>query len=149
LNPQKLQGRFLLEKDITHLNNVAVIGDDVARTLFGNRDPIGHNVRIGRDYYLIVGRLDLMALQQEFPAETSVELSHSIFIPLSTMRARRGHVQIVRAEGAFVAESFELSSIEIEFVPENLDDALKIGNSIRTILEINHPEQDYKLKLMR
>lgn len=147
LNPEKLRGRFLLDKDVTHFNNVAVIGDQVAKTLFGNRDPIGRNIRVERDYYLIVGRLESPILQPKFQVGPVADHSRSVFIPISTMKTRMGDDQIVREEGSFSAVSFELTSIEI--LPENANQAFEIRNSIQRLLEANHPQQDYRVRLLR
>lgn len=147
LDPDQIQGRFLLEKDVQHFNNVAVIGDRAARDLFGNRNPVGRNVRVGRDYYLIVGRLDSAAFLPQFRTETSPDHSRSLFIPISTMRVRFGDDTIVQGEGSFTAESYQLSHIEI--VPEVPEPSLKVWNSIQSILKAAHSERDYKLRIVR
>jgi putative ABC transport system permease protein len=53
---QELQsGRFFTEYDVEHSRNVAVIGSDVAETLFPFADPIGKTVMIDNRPFDIVG----------------------------------------------------------------------------------------------
>ena len=49
------QGRHLVPIDVTQRRAVAVIGWDVAETLFPNEDPIGQRVRFGGRHYEVVG----------------------------------------------------------------------------------------------
>ena len=51
------RGRFLSAADERANAQVCVLGGSVARRLFGYRDPIGERVRIGADYYQVVGVL--------------------------------------------------------------------------------------------
>jgi putative ABC transport system permease protein len=51
------RGRFLSITDERTVAHVAVLGASLARELFGFRDPIGQPVRIGPDYYQVVGVL--------------------------------------------------------------------------------------------
>ena len=51
------RGRFLSIADEHSGARVAVLGASLARQLFGFRDPIGEPVRIGDDYYQVVGVL--------------------------------------------------------------------------------------------
>lgn len=170
LDSTRIRGRFLLAKDIQHVNNVAVIGGKLARQLFDDRNPIGLNVRIGRDYYLIVGIVDAGARRNEFESEpvpirsetrinfddtetTTYEVvpvedpEQSVFIPISTMQARHGDNAIVRAQGSFSASSFQFSRIEL--VLENSRGKLETARLIDRILKENHPQDDYRIQLPR
>jgi putative ABC transport system permease protein len=53
--PQK--GRFLSESDVRHNAKVAVLGVDVAEILFPHIDPLGKEIRIGPEQFLVVGIL--------------------------------------------------------------------------------------------
>lgn len=48
-------GRPLLDVDVTQRRAVGVIGSEVADKLFGSSDPIGRNVRVGRELIEVVG----------------------------------------------------------------------------------------------
>lgn len=51
------RGRFFTEDEYRSARNVAVIGTGIAETLFGERDPIGQNIRIGGARYDVIGVL--------------------------------------------------------------------------------------------
>jgi putative ABC transport system permease protein len=51
------RGRLLSDLDERRGARVCVIGDDLARQLFGPADPVGANLRLGSDYYEVVGVL--------------------------------------------------------------------------------------------
>jgi putative ABC transport system permease protein len=48
-------GRFFTEADLKHAAQVAVIGPDVAETLFPFRDPIGETIRIDGRAFSVIG----------------------------------------------------------------------------------------------
>src|SRR5688572_29781071 len=51
------RGRLLSSVDARSSARVCVVGADLARELFGHRDPIGESLRLGADYYEVVGVL--------------------------------------------------------------------------------------------
>jgi putative ABC transport system permease protein len=53
--PQK--GRFLTASDIQHSTKVCVLGMDTAETLFPHASPLGKEIRIGPEQFLVVGVL--------------------------------------------------------------------------------------------
>jgi len=53
--PQK--GRFLIASDILHSTKVCVLGADTAETLFPHANPLGKEIRIGPEQFLVVGVL--------------------------------------------------------------------------------------------
>ena len=53
--PQR--GRFLSESDVRHNAKVAVLGVELADILFPHTDPLGKEIRIGPEQFLVVGVL--------------------------------------------------------------------------------------------
>ena len=52
------EGRFLLESDITHTNKVALLGFELAETLFPHISPLGKEIKIGSENFTVVGVLN-------------------------------------------------------------------------------------------
>ncbi len=52
------QGRFFTEIDMKRNNQVAVLGDDLAERLFGNRNPVGQQLRIKDSSFRVIGVLE-------------------------------------------------------------------------------------------
>lgn len=49
------RGRFISEEDIDLRRKVAVLGADAAQIYFNDQDPIGENLRIGKQIFSVVG----------------------------------------------------------------------------------------------
>jgi len=52
------EGRFLLESDITHRNRVALLGYELAETLFPHTSPLQKEIRIGSEKFTVIGVLN-------------------------------------------------------------------------------------------
>jgi putative ABC transport system permease protein len=74
-------GRPYTEIEDTHRRNVAVIGADVAKTLFEGSDPIGHDFTVGGNSFQIIGvlgkRLGFLGINAD---------DRDIYIPYWTFR---------------------------------------------------------------
>jgi putative ABC transport system permease protein len=56
-NRQLSKGRFIMESDLKRDNRVIVLGSELAKNLFGNRNPVGENLRIGNLGFQVIGIL--------------------------------------------------------------------------------------------
>ena len=135
------RGRFLTEKDLQRLDNLAVITRGVASRFFLDEDPIGKSIRIDGTYFLIVG------VASERSAWPTRGAGLQVFVPLSTMRARRGDLQLDRRKGSIEAEQYELSRIEI--IPEDPVKIEATAGAIRRMLQAFHEEPDYSVEVVR
>jgi putative ABC transport system permease protein len=100
-------GRFLTALDVEDRKRVAVLGASVARALFPFGDPRGERVRLGGDYYQVVGVLEGRALPRgkAGPIRTR-DVNKAVFVPLPSLDrggdARRDGVDeiVMRARDA-------------------------------------------------
>ncbi|QEG39865.1 ABC transporter permease [Roseimaritima ulvae] len=125
-----IRGRFLNAADVKRARNVVVLGSRLAARLFPGEDPIGRNVRVDRNYYLVLGIVD-----------TSEPLA---YIPLTTMKGRMGDRDITRSVGQFEIRHFELSRIEI--IPQDAADTPQLTEIATQILQALH-EDDGSFRL--
>jgi len=51
------QGRFLLLDDVTGFKKVVILGKEIAEKLFGAKDPVGHDIKIDNQRFVVVGIL--------------------------------------------------------------------------------------------
>ena len=72
------RGRFINEVDIQERSNVCVLGVDVERALFPNKDAIGKEVKIGGYPFRVIGVMENLG---SFFGQSR---DNSIFVPLST-----------------------------------------------------------------
>jgi len=131
------KGRFLCELDISQQNNVCVINQSLADELIKYQDPLTCQLKIKNAYFQIVG------ITSELGNSDQKTTSYSVYIPLSTMRARYGDLIIKNASGNFSAEKIELSKLVIQM--KDTDSVLTAETQIINILKRAHKDQDYKL----
>jgi putative ABC transport system permease protein len=78
-----VRGENWTERDEVLKSKVCVIGTTVQKELFGNEDPVGRLVRIGRYPYRVLG-----VLESKGEAPFGGDQDDSVFMPISSMRAR-------------------------------------------------------------
>jgi putative ABC transport system permease protein len=77
-------GRFITDADVRTGARVAVLGQTVARKLFGADEPVGEAFRIGRVPFIVVGILESRG------SSLGDDNDDLILVPISTARARFG-----------------------------------------------------------
>jgi len=135
------QGRFLIPKDIDHRTSVVVLESQIARRLFRGDQVVGSNVRIGNQYFLVVGLID--------SASTSASpkrRGNSAYIPLTTMLSRYGHTAINRHSGRFEIDRYELSQIRIE--SRSATTVHAVADTVRSLLEKRHDKRDFSIRVL-
>jgi hypothetical protein len=137
---QLAAGRFL-EEEGPQMNNVAVLGADVAERLFPEEDAVGKVVRCGGSGYVVVGVLR----EQEQPVSglAADEVNRGVYLPLQTCRARFGEVVRVRRAGSVRLEAVPLTEVLVAVpAPEQLPFVVE---SISALLEDAHPRKDWEV----
>jgi putative ABC transport system permease protein len=76
------QGSFFTETDMRRSNPVAVLGEDIARRLMDNRDPVGEKIRIRNVSFEVIGVLGGKG------SNLGVDYDNSILIPIRTQANR-------------------------------------------------------------
>jgi hypothetical protein len=129
------QGRLLLQKDLDNRNNVAVVDTTTSRHLFPDGQAIGRNIRISKDYFLIVGLV----------APRSVDSREAcVMIPLTTMQSRFGDTVVQARSGNFQLERYELSRIRVGM--ESAASAEQGAASIQSLMSKYHEKRDYAVR---
>lgn len=89
------QGRFFNPDEENDLSRVTVLGNKLAKTLFGNQDPVGQQVKIGRTQFKVVGVL------QERGNTFGFDFDNIAYLPLTTLQKivmGVDHVQWITAQ---------------------------------------------------
>lgn len=81
MSPVMTEGRFINHSDVSSERKVAVIGKNVATSVFGNESPVGKHVSIDGIYFLVVG-----VATQLSDASIGMRLDDSVVLPSSTMK---------------------------------------------------------------
>lgn len=133
-----VRGRSFTEQESDRAENVCVISERLASSLFGQADPIGRSVRLERSYYLVVGvcrppRIVVSCLRDAGGGERMVVM------PLRTMRSRLGDTVVLRRQGTFQASQYELSEI---WVP---GDEARVRQVLAAARDKDDPQSDLRV----
>jgi putative ABC transport system permease protein len=73
------RGRFFLSDDVTHFNKVVVLGKEISEKLFGATDPIGRDIKMGSQRFVVIGLL------AEKGALHGINYDMTVIVPITTM----------------------------------------------------------------
>ena len=137
------EGRFLTEQDEETLNNVCVLGTEVARALFPLNSPLGERVKLGSDYFTVVGTLAPRVPLGDDPARAGEDVTGEVFIPYETARKWYGKLQVKMRAGSFDMEEVDLHEVVVEVDhPENV---AMVAEAAREMLSRFHKNRDYEV----
>ena len=134
------RGRFLTWLDQQNRAQVCVLGSSAARKIFTYREPMGQWVRIGTDWYKVVGILDNPAALRDAGGD---DVNNYLFIPLATAQARYGDLSYSQGVGTYEAVEIELDSIAIQMNDSEL--VLPTSQRLENFLKRTHRLKDFEL----
>jgi putative ABC transport system permease protein len=109
------RGRFLTEADDARYQNYAVLASETAKILFPYEDPIGRSIKLGADYYTVVGvtkeRASTAGVGGSLAAQ---DYNKDVYIPLNTCKLRFGERIINSRAGSMEFEETQLSQITLQ-----------------------------------
>ena len=116
-------GTFITREHVATVDEAAVLGSEIAKTLFGNRDPVGQNVRINGRQFAVAGVL-------ESRGSTALSnLDSLVLVPITTAYYR---LSAGRTAGGGVA----VSSINVQIDdPANREETIA---DVATVLRLRH-----------
>jgi putative ABC transport system permease protein len=143
-NLQLSRGRFITDSDSKRIQNVAVLGSEVADELFPYENPVGRFIQIDKDAYVIIGttanRMPTSGIGGSFAAQ---DFNRDVYIPLETLRWRIGDAVFTTRGASREGEVVELSQFTLTV--GSLDDVDATAEMVRGILEVNHPRRDFAI----
>jgi putative ABC transport system permease protein len=109
------RGRFLTEADNEKYQNYAVLAADTATTLFPFEDPIDKTIKLGSDYYTVVGvTKDRASTAGIGGSLSSQDFNKDVYIPLNTCKLRFGERIMNSRAGSMEFEETQLSQITLQ-----------------------------------
>jgi putative ABC transport system permease protein len=136
------EGRFLADEDVARVANVCVLSDEVAHYLFPFESPLGQEVRIGANYYRVIGTL-LGRVRQPSDAAPAGKSTAEVFLPLENGRKWYGNMQVKMRAGSREMEEIELHEIVIEVDADQ--NVPVVAAAAREMLARNHDQVDYEI----
>ena len=138
-----IRGRFLAQVDETYMDNVCVLNVHLAEQLFPYQDPLHQEVRVGADYYRVVGLVRETGAGEPGAGRGGEGVLNNMFIPLSTAKSRFGETLIRRTSGNFQAERVQLHQITVQLNDMKAVDPAIL--QIQSILQRFHQRKDYEM----
>ena len=146
-NQHVASGRFFTEEDMNDCASVCVLSAEMVPALFPMESPLGKDVRVGGDYYRVIGVMEPGAFEPESAANPSAQQNkptvRRMFIPLETAKMRYGEVLIRRRSGSVEAERVQLHEATVKV--DSLEDVTGVAAAIKEVMQRNHKKRDYDI----
>ena len=138
------RGRFLTAADNEKFQNYCVLASTTAKTLFPYEDPVGQAVKLGSDYYTVVGvtkeRQSSAGIGSSLAAQ---DFNKDVYIPLNTCKVRFGEKIVNSRSGSMEAEETQLSQITLQVA--SIDKVRPTVPIIKAAYEPWHPRKDVEM----
>ncbi len=148
------RGRFLTATDLRYKKGVCVVDEGVVRKMFAFDDPLGQDIKIGGDYYRVVG---VSTEQAEAKASGGINgrdasgatkaagaNAGAIYIPLRTVKDRFGETRLQGDSSSGLAmERVDLEEIIVQV--RDIDQVMGTRQSVQTLMTRFHKKNDYEI----
>ena len=96
------KGRFFNERELKRKTKIAVLGDSIAQELFGDADPIGQKVTVGKTKLTVIGALTKKGIVGDLDYDariyTPITVVFQKFVPARLGRVFGDRVRIIYAQ---------------------------------------------------
>ena len=116
-------GNFITPGHLEDASHVAVLGSEVAETLFGFREPVGQFVRINRRQFEVIGVLESKGGNRFF------SLDDQVLVPITTAHYRLSSQRTT--QGGFNVQTINVQVGDLE----RMDSAIR---EVATVLRLRH-----------
>ncbi len=142
-NHRVASGRFFTETDQAAAENVCALGAEMALRLFPLEAPLGKTVRIGDQYYRVIGIMEpLSRAKGDDTGQSSAQQAvDRMYIPLETARRRYGEVLFKRRSGSFERERVALHEVTVKV--DDPEKVVAVSLAVKDLMERNHKKKDY------
>ena len=135
------KGRFLSASDNARYENFAVLASETAKTLFPYEDPLEKSVKLGSDYYTIIGVTKERAQSAGVGGSLAAQdFNKDVYIPLNTCKLRFGERLIDSRPGSFSVEETQLSQITLQV--HSIEEVRPSAPIIEGAVQPKHPKKD-------
>jgi putative ABC transport system permease protein len=138
-----IAGRALSAHDLTSYGNVVVLTEYGARRLLAASSTIGQSLRLGGDYYEIVGILK--SENDQGGAVQTPDQQIDAYIPINVAKARFGDIFNSFGSGSRTRELVELHQIIAEI--DTVANVEKTAAGVEAMLQRFHKKKDYLLSV--
>jgi putative ABC transport system permease protein len=138
------KGRFLSAADNEKYMNYAVLAAETAEKLFPYDDPRGQPIKLGSDYYTVIGVTARAAKRDGSSGSggnvAAQDFNKDVYIPLNTCKLRFGEKVVDNRSGSMQAEETQLTQITVQV--GSMDEVAPTVPLIQAAYEPWHPKND-------
>ncbi len=127
------EGRFITSDQIDRRERVAVIGNTVAKNLFGTEDPIGKDIRIKNNPFKVVG-----VLNTKGSGGFGGDQDDVVLVPYTTAMERMAGVDYIRMIYITAAEGADVNRVQAD-----VENVLRVRHGIK-----NPANDDFNVRNM-
>ncbi|HEY5913669.1 MAG TPA: ABC transporter permease [Verrucomicrobiae bacterium] len=142
-NHRVASGRFFTDNEMESQSSVCVLGAEMVPVLFPFESPLGKHVRVGSEYYQVVGVMEARGSEPQSDSNAPKTVKPRLYIPLETAKLRYGEVLVRRRPGSFEAERVQLHEITVKVA--SLEEVTGVADALKEVLERNHKKVDYEV----
>lgn len=108
-NWKVIRGRSIEQEDLDQMRRVCLVGQTVKKAVFGDVDPVGKTIRVGKNNFTVIGELD-----DRGAGPSGGDMNNRVVIPLTTMMRRVAnvdhvsHIRVVLRTSANMEEVAEI-----------------------------------------
>ncbi len=140
-NTRVARGRFITSNDLDTKRAVCVLGSSVAQALFPVEDPLGNDVKIGTDYYKVIGITEPTGAATGTGGVEADDRNRDVYVPLTTLENYVGQIVVRIVSGSRHMEMVELHQIIVGLVS---DQAVPLtAKALRSLLDRFHKKKDF------
>ncbi|MGP0065347.1 MAG: ABC transporter permease, partial [Isosphaeraceae bacterium] len=141
---QVQRGRFLTASDNEKYQNYAVLAFETARRLFPFENPLNQSVKLGTDYYTVVGVTAERASSAGIGGSLAAQdFNRDVYIPLNTCKLRFGEKIVDNRSGSSQAEETQLTQVTVQVGAIN--EVVPTVPLIKACYEPYHPKKDVEM----
>jgi len=140
---QVIAGRTLTTRDAEKHASVVVLTEYGARRLLATEQSIGKTLRIGGEYYEVVG-----IVKSESSVGGAIQTPDQeidAYITIEVARERYGDISNIVTSGSIVRESVQLHQLIVEV--DEIENVEAVAAGLERLLQQFHPKGDYRLSV--
>jgi RNA polymerase sigma factor (sigma-70 family) len=142
------KGRFLTASDNEKYQNYAVLAHETAKTLFPHENPLNQSVKLGTDYYTVVGVTAERASSAGIGGSLAAQdFNRDVYIPLNTCKLRFGERIIDNRSGSRQAVETQLSRLILEV--RDGADVEATAALVKSTVQPDHPKGDVEVVILK
>ena len=138
------RGRFITDSDIDNEYNCCVLAAESATKLFPYGEPLGKEVMVDDEFYIVVGIMKPRAPSAGIGGSLAAEdYSKDVYTPITTLWRRNGDMAVVSKPGSFQRDLVEVSQITLQ--ADSRERVLQTAEIIRNTIKQEHDLNDFGL----